>query len=312
MAQPLTSSIAPSIPSVSQDLWCQTSDRKTKAALRTFSDEVLFKATEVIRCSLPQKILELTEMIRLSETDENYLFHSKWDTKWSTLSTSHKQILNSPKANMTTFALVDVSNTAGSSLQESPNKPEIANGLVGSPSATNKSARGISISQQCVPAEVSLPSSISVSRTPRHVLHLFEAIDVQTKHIVELLDLAQLYLIMKTPVAEEGNNTGVEIQQQCARTLVESRRFVVGCENYPKLYHTQRAKLASKCLKYPQLEDYQRALVERDHEECKDSRYLLARLRTQCIAVVDMLHKNFEKVDDPKGLSRGGGTVGMY
>lgn len=61
-----------------------------------------------------------------------------------------------------------------------------------------------------------------------------------------------MFLILKTPVAEEGNNTGVEIQQrkqkhsrraldgailrllmlanlsECARTLVDARRFVLG------------------------------------------------------------------------------------
>lgn len=187
---------------------------------------------------------------------------------------------------------------------------DVVGGIVGE--GTTTTTRRFSISQQCGLSDMAIPSSISVFRPPTHILQLWEFLESQVRHVIELFDLVQMFLILKTPVAEEGNNTGVEIQQQCARTLVDARRFVLGCENYLKLYHTQRAKLASKCIKYPQLEDYQRALVERDHEECRDCRYLLVRLRMQCVAVADVLHKNFEKVNDPKGLSRGGASVGMY
>jgi len=194
----------------------------------------------------------------------------------------------------------------------STNNIPVKDAVAGMVTDGTTTTRRFSISQHCDISNVSLPSSISVYRPPTHILQLWEFLESQLQLTINLFDAVQMFLILKTPVAEEGNNTGVEIQQQCARTLVDARRFVIGCENYLKLYHTQRAKLASKCIKYPQLEDYQRALVERDHEECRDCRYLLTRLRLQCVAVADVLHKNFDKVNDPKGLSRGGASVGMY
>ncbi|CAH7671646.1 proteasome activator pa28 [Phakopsora pachyrhizi] len=289
-------------PDVSQDLWTETADKKTRKALRGVSDDIISKALIAITVGFPSKILELTDLIMRSKTDESSIFHSKWDSRRYT--SAHTA---SPINSKGSFSLVGISST---------NVSELVSKDLGSPqnTTTATTTRRISISQQSGTTQVgSLPSPISAFGPPAHVLHLWETLEVHIHQIIELLDLVQLYLILKTPIAEEGNNTGVEIQQQCSRTVVEARRFVLGCESYLKLYHTQRAKIASKCLKYPQIEDYQRALIERDREECRDCRYLLNRLRAQSLAVVDILHKNFEKVDDPKGLNRGGGgAVGMY
>jgi hypothetical protein len=283
-------------PAVSLDLWTETSDKKTRSALRAVSDDVLARADLAIKLNLPRKILELTDMIDRSVSDESSIFHAKWDARWA--SSQNLNFLNDSKpkspALINSFAVIGLNNTGAGDQQTT-------------------TTRRFSITQQCMQADANCTSTgLSAIRPPTHVVQLWEVLETHLRSIIELLDLVQTYLILKTPVAEEGNNTGVEIQQQCAKTVADARRFVVGCENYPKLYHSQRAKLASKCLKYPQLEDYQRALAERDHEECRDCRYLLIRLRLQCLAVVDVLHKNFEKVDDPKGLSRGGASVGMY
>lgn len=294
-------SIPVPFPSISQDLWTETTDGKTRKALRAVSDEVLAGATFAIKIALPRKILDLTDLIERSITDESSIFHSKWDIRW----TSQMRPPVSPPSsatNMSSFSVIGVSTNNVNSIP-------IADTMSGIVSEGATTTRRFSISQKC---DVLIPGSISVYRAPDHILQLWDFLESQIRIIIELFDLVQMFLILKTPVAEEGNNTGVEIQQLCARTLVDARRFAIGCENYLKLYHTQRAKLASKCIKYPQLEDYQRALVERDHEECRDCRYLLVRLRMQCVAVIDVLHKNFEKVNDPKGLSRGGASVGMY
>lgn len=282
-------------PAVSEDLWTETVDRKTRMALRTVSDDLISRSGDAIKYELPKKILELTNLIQRSQTDESCLFHAKWDSRWSSV---HLQALASPT--VTGFSVVDTTSSTGD-----PSK--------GPAGIVRTTTRRFSISQQCgTPMELVIPPSVSVFKPPQHVLQLWEVLETHTRQLIDLFDQVQLFLIMKTPSAEEGNNTGVEIQQQCAKTIVEARRFVVGCESYLKLYHTQRAKIASKCLKYPQLEDYQRALVERDHEECKDCRYLLTRLRVQCIAVTDVIHKNFDKVCDPKGTVRGGVSIGMY
>lgn len=287
-------------PAVSQDLWLETTDGKARKALRAVSDDVLSRGSLAIQIGLPGRILELTDLIDRSARDESSIFHEKWDVRWCA---QMRSPISSPNANMSSFSLIGVSTN------NMPVKDGV-NVIVGD--SASKTTRRFSISQQCGLSEISIPSSISVYRPPPHILQLWDFLEAQIRGVIELFDAVQMFLILKTPVAEEGNNTGVEIQQQCARTLVDARRFVLGCENYLKLYHTQRAKLASKCIKYPQLEDYQRALVERDHEECKDCRYLLVRLRMQCVAVADVLHKNFDKVNDPKGLSRGGASVGMY
>ncbi|KAI7939671.1 hypothetical protein MJO29_014407 [Puccinia striiformis f. sp. tritici] len=291
----------PVTPSESREnLWVETTDGKARKALRAVSDDVLARGSLSIQIGLPRKILELTDLIDRSTNDESSIFHEKWDTRWLS---QMRSPVSSPTANMSSFSLIGVS-TNGMPVKDAV--------IVGDGSTTTTTTtRRFSISQHGL-ADISVPSSISVYRPPTHILQLWEFLESQIRHVIELFDAVQMFLILKTPVAEEGNNTGVEIQQQCARTLVDARRFVLGCENYLKLYHSQRAKLASKCIKYPQLEDYQRALVERDHEECRDCRYLLVRLRMQCVAVADVLHKNFDKVNDPKGLSRGGASVGMY
>jgi len=301
MSHVSTLTVIESLPPVSQDLWNHTSDRKTKISLRNVSDEAINTALISIKTALPKKIIELNGLIAQSKNDENCVFHPKWDTQQHYHTQSHPA---SPLKSAS-FSVLDIS-------QINITPREAGGDINQDTHTTTTTTRRISISQSSIPNDCTTISPASVFKTPTNILKRWQILGLQTRHILELLDSIQLYLVLKTPIAEEGNNTGVEIQQQCSRTLAEARRFIAGCDNYLKLYHTQRAKLASKCIKYPQLEDYQRALCERDLEESRDCRYLLSRFRVQCLAVLDILHKNFEKVDDPKGLSRGGVTIGMY
>eukprot|EP00731_Ephydatia_muelleri_P034780 Em0076g13a len=70
-------------------------------------------------------------------------------------------------------------------------------------------------------------------------------------------------------------------------------------------YYTARAKLVSKVLKYPVIEDYRRAVEEFDEKAFCGFRLICREVRNIYIVLYDMIVKNFEKVRKPRSENTG-------
>ncbi|KAF3845770.1 hypothetical protein F7725_002848 [Dissostichus mawsoni] len=65
-------------------------------------------------------------------------------------------------------------------------------------------------------------------------------------------------------------------------------------------YYITRAKLVSKIVKYPHVEDYRRTISEIDEKEYISLKIIVSELRNQYVILHDMILKNIEKIKKPR------------
>ena len=119
--------------------------------------------------------------------------------------------------------------------------------------------------------------------------------------MIDYLDQIGLFINLHIPKIEDGNNFGVQIQEQMKGMVsggqLSAQDFL---RNVPK-FHTLRAKLISKIMKYPNLMDYKKSIIELDYKQMICLKHCLRDLRNNYWILYDVLNKNWQKIIKPKG-----------
>lgn len=137
------------------------------------------------------------------------------------------------------------------------------------------------------------------------IVAMGEKVRREAFELIEMVGVVRLWIQLNVPRIEDGNNFGVAIQEEAIQELgrVEDAAFNL-CDGTK--YHTARAKLVSKMVKYPTIDDYVQAIVEADRKEWIDLKVSLIDMRNSYSLLYDLLHKNWEKVVKPRGVEGGG------
>jgi len=69
-------------------------------------------------------------------------------------------------------------------------------------------------------------------------------------------------------------------------------------------YNLSRAKLVSKLLKYPGIEDYRKSIIELDKRFCEDLFTTCRDLRNSYAVIFDMIVKNRGVIENPRTSNR--------
>ena len=130
---------------------------------------------------------------------------------------------------------------------------------------------------------------------------LYVILKKEVREAVEITSSIKLWIQMLVPKMEDGNNFGVEVQDEVSGELdrVESESYMQmeSCLNYLKL----RAKYVEKVKKHPHIMDYRQAVIERDQQEYLRRKLALNELRSNYACLYDLITKNLDKVTKPKG-----------
>nr|CAI9691529.1 unnamed protein product [Rangifer tarandus platyrhynchus] len=140
-------------------------------------------------------------------------------------------------------------------------------------------------------------------RSNQHLVELIERVKPEIELLREKCNTVRMWVQLLIPKVEDGNNFGVSIQEDTVDQLwtVEStaasylRRF--------STYYNTRAKLVSKIVKYPQVEDYRRTVAEVDENEYLSVRQILLHVRNQYATLHDVILKNIEKIKTPRSTN---------
>ncbi|KZT62237.1 proteasome activator pa28, REG alpha/beta subunit [Calocera cornea HHB12733] len=131
-----------------------------------------------------------------------------------------------------------------------------------------------------------------------------EALRTEFEQLVSLVDKVKLWVNLKMPKVEDGDNFGVEVQEQVLAELHRAQDSGLNLLDGLKTYHLNRAKICSKLIKYPNLPDYAEALRRHDEKAFFAIRQNLVDLRSIYCVLMDILHKNITKIRAPKGNNR--------
>ncbi|KAI0756327.1 proteasome activator pa28 [Daedaleopsis nitida] len=135
----------------------------------------------------------------------------------------------------------------------------------------------------------------------KHNVAIHEQLKQECETLAELCDKVKLWINLSMPKIEDGDNFGVQIQEDVLSELHRSQESAYNLRDAARQDYLTRAKICSKIMKYPHLEDYTLALQEHDAKQLYVARQNLYDLRSIYAILTDILHKNIDKIRTPKG-----------
>ncbi|RDX51862.1 proteasome activator pa28 REG alpha/beta subunit [Lentinus brumalis] len=135
----------------------------------------------------------------------------------------------------------------------------------------------------------------------KHNIAIHEQLKRECEILAELCDKVKLWINLSMPKIEDGDNFGVQIQEDVLSELHRSQESAYNLRDAGRQDYLTRAKICSKIMKYPHLDDYALALREHDEKQLYVARQNLYDLRSIYSILTDILHKNIDKIRSPKG-----------
>ncbi|CAE6402081.1 unnamed protein product, partial [Rhizoctonia solani] len=232
----------------------------------TFHDIVSKRAEEIVFKRFPQKVLILNQKIEECSNSDSPLHNSSSES------------------------------TTDTTVHPPPADPE-------PPTKKRRHENGDSVSVSAA-TEITEGGPRFVGRmVANHKLrNLHEDLKKEYIELVDLCDKVKLWVNLTMPKIEDGDNFGVQIQEEVLNELHRAQDSGYNLRDaVSKSHHLNRAKLCSKILKYPHVEDYTIALQEHDEKQFYMALRNLIDLRNIYAVLTDVIHKNFQKIRAPKG-----------
>lgn len=127
-----------------------------------------------------------------------------------------------------------------------------------------------------------------------------ERISRESYDLLEIVTSVRLWVHLNIPKIEDGNNFGVAIQEEAVSILNHIEEIAYTMRDFASKYYMQRAKLVTKILKYPNVEDYRFTLRALDEKHWFHMKFSEAEARNNYTIIFDMMQKNWQKVIKPR------------
>ncbi|KAI0095197.1 proteasome activator pa28, REG alpha/beta subunit [Irpex rosettiformis] len=243
-------------------------DKDLKKQLDEFHDNAALAAEEVLFETFPRKILELQALIT-SSTSPSSPFH------FSHSSTTDTTVYPPP---------VSLASSEPDSKKRKLDGGQ-ANGNCGLTAGNAlEGARYLNLTVE-----------------NKHLASVHGLIKKECEELADAIDKVKLWINLSMPKIEDGDNFGVQIQEEVLTELHRSQESAYNLRDSARQSHMNRAKLCSKLIKYPHIEDYTLALKEHDEKQLYIARQNLFDIRNVYAILTDILHKNLHKIRSPKG-----------
>jgi len=138
-------------------------------------------------------------------------------------------------------------------------------------------------------------------RTNGHLRTIHAELKAEYEELGSHCEKLKLWVNLTMPKIEDGDNFGVAVQEEVTSELQRAQDSITNLRDVARQHHLSRAKISSKILKYPHIEDYTVALREHDERQLYNARRTLHDLRTIYAVLTDIIHKNITKIRFPKG-----------
>lgn len=132
------------------------------------------------------------------------------------------------------------------------------------------------------------------------LIRLIDLMKPEIKDVIDACESIKMWISLLIPRIEDGNNFGVSIQEE---VLNEVHRIQTESVNYLDAisrYFITRAKIISKVVKYPFIDDYARAVREVDEKEYLNIQFSMNEIRSHYMLILDVVSKNYEKIKKPR------------
>lgn len=132
-----------------------------------------------------------------------------------------------------------------------------------------------------------------------------KALKKETYELVDQINCVKMWIQLNVPKIEDGNNFGVAIQEEIIGELSRCEDSAFTIMDCITKYYATRAKLVSKVIKYPQVDDFKNAVRELDEKELIHLRICSLDMRNNYAILHDQITKNMEKLTKPRSGNEG-------
>ncbi|KIP11797.1 hypothetical protein PHLGIDRAFT_10524 [Phlebiopsis gigantea 11061_1 CR5-6] len=240
-------------------------DKELKKRLEDFHTKTAVSAEEIVFKKFPSKILELQELITSTQTSSSPFYL--------------------PNLNTDAAIYPPPSSANGDSEPESK-KRKLNDGALNGKASHDPNA-GARYTNQMLASQL--------------VQEVHGIVKKECEDLADCIDKVKLWINLSMPKIEDGDNFGVQIQEEVLNELHRSQESAYNLRDAARQSHVNRAKLCSKILKYPHVEDYILALKEHDQKQVYVAKQNLHDIRNVYAILTDILHKNITKLRSPKG-----------
>ncbi|XP_065196012.1 proteasome activator complex subunit 3-like isoform X2 [Sycon ciliatum] len=132
------------------------------------------------------------------------------------------------------------------------------------------------------------------------ILGVIDRLKPEIHELMTKCNQVKMWIQLLIPRVEDGNNFGVSIQEDAVGEVGRIEGEVVTYLDAISRYYLTRAKLVSKLLKYPSVDDYRRSVAEVDQKEFLTLRLTCCEMRNAYCILHDTITKNIEKIKKPR------------
>eukprot|EP00455_Lapot_gusevi_P047138 TRINITY_DN6328_c0_g1_i1.p1 TRINITY_DN6328_c0_g1~~TRINITY_DN6328_c0_g1_i1.p1 ORF type:complete len:217 (-),score=39.63 TRINITY_DN6328_c0_g1_i1:128-718(-) len=135
-------------------------------------------------------------------------------------------------------------------------------------------------------------------------LNVQELSDLLKTHMLEFIDdieALRLWITLKVPKIEDGNNFGVAVQADIIGILQGGKSSVTSILDSFSKHVLARAEILSKLRKYKGVEDYSRTVQEMEERQRMVLKHCCIDLRNNYAILYDIIQKNMPAILHPKG-----------
>lgn len=260
-------------------------EQSTTDALEAWQQSIRDTAINILQKTLPEKILSLNAKIAKVESDKEHLFSKSRYFDPTTIGTD-------------TTVYSASSSSSSSSPQDdgsSSKKRKTADAAVNGDTSSSSSAESAHV-------------YTGILHTAAFLANAFDDLRSEWDQLIELMDALKMYINLQMPQIEDGDTFGVSIQEEALNEIVRTQDSAYNLIATPFTYHSARAELAAKLVRFPGVEDYKKALEEHDRKTVYRLKMHLTDMRNMYAVVFDIVKKNIGKISKPKS----GNQMGSY
>ncbi|KNZ74153.1 Proteasome activator complex subunit 3 [Termitomyces sp. J132] len=138
-----------------------------------------------------------------------------------------------------------------------------------------------------------IPSLMVANRHMSQKVH--DVVKKECAEMAGMIDELKLWVTLTMPKIEDGDNFGVQIQEEVLAELHRAQESAYNLRDAPRQDYLARAEICSKILKYPNIEDFTLALKEHDEKQLYIARQHLLDIRNIYAVLTDLIQKNISK-----------------
>ncbi|KAI0989950.1 hypothetical protein GJ496_005930 [Pomphorhynchus laevis] len=124
---------------------------------------------------------------------------------------------------------------------------------------------------------------------------------IDNDHIIDIEEHLRTYMVkLLEDISVDGNNFGVAIQEAFLADLRNYESCLLEYFDHIYGYYFSRANIMKSVFKYPSVEDYKTTVKKYDDRQFNLLKYFMMQVRDIYICMYDHVHKNLEKLRQPR------------